>query len=446
MKTSTTTNLKENEKKACVNCGRDDVQLKNCAACGSVWYCNAECQRNGWRSHKVDCKEKEKEKKREMVRINGFNWTEHIYKPWYTLSGNLVFHNGVNMPEKDFHKRIEKMRRHHGYNTGMIHKISQGSDKYSEIMSRIKTKALEITYKIPYLMKMINDTTTIMNTQIYISSVENATDIVMMWSCSPNLTFPLVQAQYILSQTELTINSIAKIWKKRIEYASNVDLAQLHVVQDQLHVDLVSELSHNFSIITSFVNVAQLKRDKKEEEKRRQKETKDREKLAKEKESRNTFNGIDKISLEYNKNKDYIRTTNSLSHNVEQIFEEIDEIMFKDIDDFMCSMLRTRFYHLYPQIEQVYISSHQVVLWSLTSNIPFPSTDIIRILNWMQYAIFEIDKRKTRLIEFIYDIRDGDITDLCRVDIQMINDICCQITNMLQSDINLIYAFSDVVT
>ena len=189
-----------------------------------------------------------------------------------------------------------------------------------------------------------------------------------------------------------------------------------------------------------------MREKEREEDKRRQKETKDREKLAKEKESRNTFNGIDKISLEYNKNKDYSRTTNSLSHNVEQIFEEIDKIMFKDIDDFMCSMLRTRFYHLYPQIEQVYISSHQVVLWSLTSNIPFPSTDIIRILNWMQYAIFEIDKRKTRLIEFIYDLREGDITDLCRVDTHMINDICCQITNMLQSDINLIYAFSDVVT
>ena len=56
---------KENEeKKACDGCGRDDVPLLNCAACGSVWYCGPACQKEGWPGHRAACKEKKKEKEK----------------------------------------------------------------------------------------------------------------------------------------------------------------------------------------------------------------------------------------------------------------------------------------------------------------------------------------------------------------------------------------------
>ena len=57
-------NKEKEKKKACDGCGRDDVPLKNCAACGSVWYCGPACQKQGWPGHRAVCRGKKKEKER----------------------------------------------------------------------------------------------------------------------------------------------------------------------------------------------------------------------------------------------------------------------------------------------------------------------------------------------------------------------------------------------
>ena len=40
----------------CDHCGKTASDLKACGACGKVRYCGKECQKAGWKTHKVDCK------------------------------------------------------------------------------------------------------------------------------------------------------------------------------------------------------------------------------------------------------------------------------------------------------------------------------------------------------------------------------------------------------
>mmetsp|Transcript_16368 Transcript_16368/g.39974 ORF Transcript_16368/g.39974 Transcript_16368/m.39974 type:complete len:238 (+) Transcript_16368:50-763(+) len=49
----------------CANCGKTANKLLRCTACKSILYCNADCQRQHWRSsHKGKCKEMKAEKER----------------------------------------------------------------------------------------------------------------------------------------------------------------------------------------------------------------------------------------------------------------------------------------------------------------------------------------------------------------------------------------------
>jgi hypothetical protein len=41
----------------CAECGeKGDASLKTCKSCMSVKYCNADCQKRHWPTHKKDCK------------------------------------------------------------------------------------------------------------------------------------------------------------------------------------------------------------------------------------------------------------------------------------------------------------------------------------------------------------------------------------------------------
>ena len=42
--------------KKCSFCGKKRPDLLKCAACKSVWYCNVQCQKKAWKSHKDKCR------------------------------------------------------------------------------------------------------------------------------------------------------------------------------------------------------------------------------------------------------------------------------------------------------------------------------------------------------------------------------------------------------
>ena len=42
--------------KICGFCGKKRLDLFKCAACKSVWYCNVQCQKKAWKSHKDKCR------------------------------------------------------------------------------------------------------------------------------------------------------------------------------------------------------------------------------------------------------------------------------------------------------------------------------------------------------------------------------------------------------
>jgi hypothetical protein len=44
---------------SCSHCGKHDIKLKSCTQCRQAYYCNTECQRNNWATHKEMCKKKD---------------------------------------------------------------------------------------------------------------------------------------------------------------------------------------------------------------------------------------------------------------------------------------------------------------------------------------------------------------------------------------------------
>lgn len=46
-------------------CAKKGTSMKRCAGCGTMWYCNAECQTADWKDHKAVCKLNQKDKDKE---------------------------------------------------------------------------------------------------------------------------------------------------------------------------------------------------------------------------------------------------------------------------------------------------------------------------------------------------------------------------------------------
>lgn len=45
----------QNTNLSCKTCGKSDVELSRCGACGKVRYCSSDCQKKDWKNHKLDC-------------------------------------------------------------------------------------------------------------------------------------------------------------------------------------------------------------------------------------------------------------------------------------------------------------------------------------------------------------------------------------------------------
>ena len=41
--------------KSCLGCGKEGEELSRCGRCKAAWFCDRECQRKAWPSHKAEC-------------------------------------------------------------------------------------------------------------------------------------------------------------------------------------------------------------------------------------------------------------------------------------------------------------------------------------------------------------------------------------------------------
>ena len=59
-------------KRKCSECGKEKIALKPCGSCRQVWYCNTECQKKSWPTHKALCQQvtKETNELSDQLRVN----------------------------------------------------------------------------------------------------------------------------------------------------------------------------------------------------------------------------------------------------------------------------------------------------------------------------------------------------------------------------------------
>ena len=82
--------------KACNFCGKTQVQLQRCAACQEVRYCGTQCQRRDWRSHRENCT---------IIRV--YPQTVHSLAEENYITGNVTFFG--NEPVNYMGKTVDNM-------------------------------------------------------------------------------------------------------------------------------------------------------------------------------------------------------------------------------------------------------------------------------------------------------------------------------------------------
>ena len=72
----------------CFTCKKKFFELKKCGNCLSILYCSKECQRNDWKRHKLECKEKKEEYCNRLICLESLcnecdqSWYTNKISPW----------------------------------------------------------------------------------------------------------------------------------------------------------------------------------------------------------------------------------------------------------------------------------------------------------------------------------------------------------------------------
>ena len=136
------------EARSCAACSATDVPLLQCARCKSVCYCNKDCQKAHWETHKQTCKQGETQSQSgTQPDVKSPPAAEHDTKPFTAISKNMFLHNRSR--EQTFKLVIDllRMRQEDEYNldgntmAGTIYNLEPSSEKAFRTFIR-KAKAV----------------------------------------------------------------------------------------------------------------------------------------------------------------------------------------------------------------------------------------------------------------------------------------------------------------
>jgi splicing suppressor protein 51 len=111
--------------RACASCATANVSLQQCARCRSVSYCNRDCQKTHWSTHKQSCTRTGQGSKQPSSRTSSsaqasetFSAGDQDSKPFLAISKDLYFHD--RSVEKTFQLLIDclRMRQEDEYTLG----------------------------------------------------------------------------------------------------------------------------------------------------------------------------------------------------------------------------------------------------------------------------------------------------------------------------------------
>ncbi|XP_021346901.1 uncharacterized protein LOC110446199 [Mizuhopecten yessoensis] len=84
---------------SCCVCGKANDSVKLCTRCKMVCYCSKMCQRQDWKSHKLQCKDPEKDV-HETITTDGYRREETFASESARSTGSGAFNRSLPFPEK----------------------------------------------------------------------------------------------------------------------------------------------------------------------------------------------------------------------------------------------------------------------------------------------------------------------------------------------------------
>lgn len=108
--------MSESSGRSCASCASVEVRLLQCSRCRSVWYCNKDCQKAHWKTHKSSCTpiaqgaqdSSNPEDEEDWVDEDTFEDCNQDKKPFTAIANNVFLHN--RSKEKTFQLLINALR------------------------------------------------------------------------------------------------------------------------------------------------------------------------------------------------------------------------------------------------------------------------------------------------------------------------------------------------
>ena len=146
-------------KRKCSGCGKEKTGLKPCGSCRQVWYCEKECQKKSWPTHKALCQQVTKETyelSHQLKIMFGFKESANL-RGMATLYywGNTPAVDLINLPLNegcDYSKPLSVLACGVGDPRNVVLSLAQLPESFQDVLNDICACTLARTVLILYLL------------------------------------------------------------------------------------------------------------------------------------------------------------------------------------------------------------------------------------------------------------------------------------------------------